>query len=85
MNTIQNFYDEIAPFYHLIHGDWNSSLERQATALDGIIKEFWGTGVKTILDLACGIGTQTIGLAQLGYHVTASDLSAAAIERPRRD
>jgi SAM-dependent methyltransferase len=83
--TIESFYDEIAPFYHLIFADWNSSIERQATALDRIIKEFWGTGVKTIVDLACGIGTQTIGLAQLGYEITASDLSPSAIERARKE
>ena len=29
----------------------------------------------TILDCACGIGTQAIGLASLGYPVTASDIS----------
>jgi len=85
MTKIQNFYDEIAPFYHLIHGDWNSSIPRQAAALDGIIKEFWSTGVKTIVDVACGIGTQTIGLAQLGYELTASDLSPSAVERARRE
>jgi SAM-dependent methyltransferase len=35
------------------------------------------------LDVACGIGTQTLALAGLGYQVTASDLSAAAIERAK--
>lgn len=33
----------------------------------------------TILDCACGIGTQAIGLAALGYSVTASDLSVGAL------
>ena len=83
--TIESFYDEIAPFYHLIYGDWNSGIERQATALDSIIREFWGTEVKTIVDVACGIGTQTIGLARLGYELTASDLSSSAIERATRE
>ena len=85
MTTIENFYDEIAPFYHLIHGDWKASIERQALALDGIIREFWSDGVKTILDVACGIGTQTIGLARLGYELTGSDLSTSAIQRARRE
>jgi SAM-dependent methyltransferase len=83
--TVESFYDQIAPFYHLIFGEWESSIERQATALDSIIKEFWGAGIATIVDLACGIGTQTIGLAQLGYEITASDLSSSAIERARRE
>jgi SAM-dependent methyltransferase len=83
--TIANFYDEIAPFYHLIHGDWHASVDRQATALDSIIRDFWGTDVETVVDLACGIGTQTIGLAKSGYDVTASDLSPSAIERAKRE
>src|SRR4029078_6624203 len=83
--TVETFYDEIAPYYHLIHGDWTSRVERQATELEGIIKEIWGTKVETILDLACGIGTQSLGLAQLCYKVTASDLSPAALERARRE
>ena len=32
-----------------------------------------------ILDCACGIGTQSIGLAALGYHVTGSDISDGEI------
>jgi glycine/sarcosine N-methyltransferase len=36
-----------------------------------------------ILDCACGIGTQTLGLASLGFTVTACDLSPASVERTR--
>jgi SAM-dependent methyltransferase len=38
-----------------------------------------------ILDVACGIGTQALGLAALGHRVTASDLSLAAVARARRE
>ena len=42
-----------------------------------------------ILDCACGIGTQAIGLASLGYQVTASDISdgelAEAKERAEKN
>ena len=34
-----------------------------------------------VLDAACGIGTQTIGLLQHGYRLTASDISHGAVER----
>jgi SAM-dependent methyltransferase len=34
-----------------------------------------------VLDCACGIGTQAIGLARLGYRVRGTDLSAVAVER----
>jgi SAM-dependent methyltransferase len=83
--TVTDFYDQLSPFYHLIFQDWNASIERQANALDRMIRELWGDGVKTVLDVACGIGTQTLGLARLGYTMTASDLSAAEVERARRE
>lgn len=79
------FYDQLSPFYHLIFPDWEASLRRQAVTLDGIIRECWGSEVKTILDVACGIGTQALGLASLGYAVTASDLSSGAITRGRQE
>jgi SAM-dependent methyltransferase len=79
------FYDQLAPFYHLIYQDWDASIARQAAALDGIIKEHWGGGVTTVLDVACGVGTQALGLASLGYAVTASDLSLGEVERARRE
>src|ERR671933_527798 len=79
------FYDQLAPWYHLIYGDWHASIRQQAAALDGIIKDVWGDEVTTILDVACGIGTQALGLAALGYRVTGSDVSAGAIAVARRE
>jgi len=38
-----------------------------------------------ILDCACGIGTQALGLASRGHFVVATDLSAAAVARARRE
>jgi 2-polyprenyl-3-methyl-5-hydroxy-6-metoxy-1,4-benzoquinol methylase len=81
---IQEFYDRLAPYYHLIFPDWEASIQRQAAALDGIIREHWGDVRMSILDLACGIGTQALGLASLGHTVTASDVSPIAVERPSR-
>ncbi len=84
--TTVDFYNQLTPFYHLLFpGGWQASIERQASVLDAIIKEFWGDGVETILDVACGIGTQTLGLAQLGYSITASDLSDGALERAEKE
>ncbi len=60
-------------------------MARQAAALDGIIRQRWGEEVRTVLDAACGIGTQALGLAAQGYRVTASDLSHAEVERARRE
>ncbi|NVJ99383.1 MAG: class I SAM-dependent methyltransferase [Alphaproteobacteria bacterium] len=83
--TTNEFYDPMAPFYHLIHGDWEASIARQATALDQIATERWGLGAKSILDVTCGIGTQALGLAALGHRVTASDLSGTAVERAKAE
>jgi SAM-dependent methyltransferase len=77
------FYDQLTPFYHLIFADWDASIQRQAVYLDSVVRDYVGSHVQTVLDVSCGIGTQALGLAQLGYNVTASDLSSSEIERAR--
>jgi len=79
-----SFYDQLAPYYHLIYPDWDASMSRQATNLQCIIDEFV-PGSSTILDAACGIGTQAIGLAKLGYTVTASDISETSVARAKTE
>jgi len=59
------FYDDLAPLYHLIHPEWPAH--------------------RRVLDVSCGIGTQALGLALQGFEVAGSDLSAAAVERARRE
>src|SRR5262245_39139431 len=80
-----NLYENLTPFYHLVYQDWAKSIQRQAGQLQAIIKEYWGNDIHTILDVACGIGTQALGLAQLNYQVAASDLSSAAVERAKQE
>ncbi|TNE62804.1 MAG: class I SAM-dependent methyltransferase [Alphaproteobacteria bacterium] len=80
-----DFYDPLAPFYHLVHGDWQAGICTQAAALDRIIKECWPGKVADILDVTCGIGTQALGLAPLGYRVTGSDLSSGAVARAKTE
>jgi SAM-dependent methyltransferase len=79
----QDFYDKLAPYYHLIFEDWDASIRRQGEQLDRIIRLEWGSAAQTVLDAAAGIGTQALALAGRGYTVTASDISAAAIARAR--
>jgi 2-polyprenyl-3-methyl-5-hydroxy-6-metoxy-1,4-benzoquinol methylase len=83
--TLEEFYSRLTPYYHLIHTDWHRSIEEQAAVLDAIIRENWGNDVSSILDVSCGIGTQALGLAKLGYQVTASDLSREEIERAKQE
>ncbi|MFE3878625.1 methyltransferase domain-containing protein [Kitasatospora sp. NPDC059146] len=75
------FYDDLAEDYHLLYGDWNASLARQGAALDALVREHLGEGPAEVLDCACGIGTQAIGLAALGHRVTGTDLSPVAAAR----
>ena len=79
-----DFYDRLAPFYHLIYPDWNASIEHQGDQLGALIEAHW-PGRQKVLDVSCGIGTQAIALALRGYRVTGSDLSAPAVERARRE
>lgn len=75
------FYDQLAPYYKYVYQDWDASVTRQARVLDEVIREYSQLSAKTLLDASCGIGTQSIGLARLGYEVSASDLSAGEIEK----
>lgn len=82
---IESFYDRLSPYYKYIFQDWNASVERHAAILDEVIHDYYGDRIHTILDAACGVGTQTIGLAEKGYQLTASDISAGEIERARSE
>lgn len=79
MDIVQTFYNNLAPQYDKLFLDWESATAEQATMLDHLFKRFGFDRTATILDCACGIGTQAIGLAALGYDVTASDISNSEI------
>lgn len=78
-------YDEIADVYHLVYEDWEKAVRRQSSSIAGALETVLGAGPHRILDVSCGIGTQALGLAGLGHEVTASDLSAGAVRRARRE
>jgi SAM-dependent methyltransferase len=82
-DSIQTFYDQMAASYHLIFPDWERSVERQAEMLDGLIRAELNADPASVrlLDCACGIGTQAIGLARRGYRLHATDLSPEAVAR----
>lgn len=79
------FYDDLAEHYHLIFEDWGRSIQRQANTLGPLLENKLARGPLKILDCACGIGTQALGLAQHGHTVVATDLSKAAVERAARE
>ena len=90
MDIIQTFYDNMASQYDKLFMDWNDNMasqydklfmdwnattQEQAVLLNRIFNNYGFNTNAHILDCACGIGTQAIGLASLGYPVTASDIS----------
>ncbi len=79
MNITQRFYDDLAPQYDKLFLDWQAATKEQALILDRLFTDNGFDRTASILDCACGIGTQAIGLASLGYHVTASDISDGAL------
>jgi SAM-dependent methyltransferase len=80
----RDFYDQLAPYYHLLFESWQASIDRQGAWLDGLIRTEW-PAAHSVLDAAAGIGTQSLGLAARGYEVTASDVSPVAIVRAGRE
>jgi SAM-dependent methyltransferase len=79
------FYDDLAPYYHLIYDDWEQAIAQQGASLARLLQRHGVMPGQEVLDATCGIGTQTIGLLQHEYRVTASDLSAGAIARLRAE
>jgi glycine/sarcosine N-methyltransferase len=84
-DEVAEFYDELAPHYHLIFGDWKRTVLRQSLVLDGLIRDRKGLPPLSVLDCSCGIGTQAIGLALRGYRVHGTDLSRRAVERAEEE
>jgi glycine/sarcosine N-methyltransferase len=83
MSTAQ-FYDGLTDTYHALYPDWQDATRTQAEALHGLLRR-WHHGPVDIVDVACGIGTQLIGLARLGHRLTGSDISVRAVQRARRE
>src|SRR5215470_2852958 len=80
--SVRDFYDGLASKYHLVYQDWYAAVERQSAALDRLIRGIHKNPVD-VLDCSCGIGTQAIGLARLGYRVQGTDISERSLERAR--
>ena len=75
MKMIQTFYDNMASQYDKLFFDWQATTQEQAVILRKLFEDNGFGKSATVLDCACGIGTQAIGLASIGYSVAASDIS----------
>src|SRR5262245_10869052 len=84
-DSIRAFYDGLAAQYHLVYQTWQASIHRQGAALAALIAAHRGPGARAVHAAAVGIGTQALGLLALGFRVTGSDLSSAAVRRAQRE
>src|ERR1700756_3542666 len=75
----EQFYDDLADSYAFIFPDWQAAVERQGNTISKLI----GEPPLSVLDCSCGIGTQAIGLANLGYTVHATDISSREVEKAK--
>ena len=83
MSITQTFYDHLATQYDKLFLDWQAATQQQAIILDKLFRKNGFDKSTKILDCACGIGTQAIGLAAMGYDITASDFSEGALAEAR--
>lgn len=83
-SVTQTFYDQMASQYDKFYQDWDQATVEEAAFLQELFAEHgFGLSAK-ILDCACGIGTQTIGLAKLGYSMAASDISQGELKEAEK-
>lgn len=81
VDEVLPFYDAMAAHYHLIFQDWEAAIRRQGAIIASLLPP--AESNFPILDCACGIGTQSLAVAKLGFQVDASDLSPAEVARAR--
>lgn len=79
------FYDRLSKVYDRLYPSWDETIIVQAAALSRLIEDHSGTQGGEVLDCACGIGTQALGLAARGYDVTGIDISRKAVARARQE
>lgn len=79
------FYESLADDYRLIFEDWEATVRQQGEQLDALLRELGTPAEGLVLDCAAGIGTQALGLAERGYRVTATDLTAVLLEKLRQE
>ena len=84
-DPVLGFYESLADDYRLIFPDWEATVRRQGEVIDRLLRELGVPPGGAVLDCAAGIGTQALGLAERGYRVTATDLSAGLLEKLRQE
>ena len=81
MSESKAFYDTVANRHRLFYRDWPAFVKQEGSWLDDLVRP---RGARSVLDCTCGIGTQALALALLGYEVSASDLSDENLAQAQR-
>lgn len=76
----KEFYNTIAPNYNEM-----VSLDKQVETKKEFFKYFVNDKTKTVIDLGCGSGGDSIALAKLGFNVTAVDPSGKMISEAEKN
>lgn len=83
---IADHYDELSHDYEAWYTlGWPEPVHHHRQAFQKIFKNKGLSGSLRILDLTCGIGTQSLALAMDGHRVTAIDLSAGQLAKAREN
>ncbi len=72
-------YDQFSADYDRFV-DWKGRLEAELPFIEGQLR---AVNAHRILDVACGTGMHAVALAERGYEVTGTDLSAGMVEQAR--
>jgi ubiquinone/menaquinone biosynthesis C-methylase UbiE len=78
--TNEIFFDEVSSFYDGMI-DFQNSLTRRGDLLKNLIDK----NFKTVADLGCGTGIDSIAMAKMGLIVTAFDQSSGMISRAKQN
>lgn len=79
--SIEKLYsEEMAEWYDEMYCD-KKTTQKQTKFLDKIFKK---SGVKSVLDVACGTGRHTIELKKMGYETTGMDLEQGMIKYAKK-
>ena len=71
-------FSDIADNFDYLFEDVQNLSYLEALTLNHILDQH---NVRSVLDCACGTGIQSLGLARLGYQVSASDISQRMVQR----
>jgi glycine/sarcosine N-methyltransferase len=78
-----DFYDGLAADYDALFEDWWTAASWHGDVVAALLAARGVVPPSSVLDCTCGIGTQALPLAALGYGVTGTDISPRSVARAR--